>query len=83
MFGSLKAERLHGPCLETRRQARDEVIAWLVWYNTARLHSTLTYVSPVRFEQNWFAAQARLGVCAAERPRPAAGGRKGVTFAIG
>ena len=42
----------------TRRQAKDEVIAWLLWYNQTRLHSTLAYVSPVQFEQDWLAAQA-------------------------
>lgn len=34
----------------------DETIAWLLWYNSTRLHSTLTYVSPTQFEQNWLAA---------------------------
>jgi putative transposase len=58
LFGSLKVERLHGQRFETRRQAKDEVIAWLLWYNQTRLHSTLAYVSPVRFEQDWLAAQA-------------------------
>jgi len=59
LFGSLKVERLHGQRFETRRQAKDEVIAWLLWYNSARMHSTLAYVSPMQFEQNWFAAQLK------------------------
>jgi putative transposase len=46
LFGSLKVERLHGQRFVTRRQAKDEVIAWLLWYNQTRLHSTLAYVSP-------------------------------------
>ena len=58
LFGSLKVERLHGQRFVARRQAKDEVIAWLLWYNQTRLHSTLTYLSPVRFEQDWLAAQA-------------------------
>ena len=58
LFGSLKVERLHGQRFVTQRQAKDEVIAWLLWYNQSRLHSTLNYVSPVRFERNWLAAQA-------------------------
>ncbi len=33
LFGSLKVERLHGQRFETRRQAKDETIAWLLWYN--------------------------------------------------
>ena len=59
LFGSLKVERLHGQRFETRRQAMDEVIAWLLWYNRVRLHSTLAYVSPTRFEENWLANQPR------------------------
>ena len=59
LFGSLKVERLHGQRFVTRRQAKDEVIAWLLWYNQTRLHSTLNYVSPVQFEQDWLAAQAK------------------------
>lgn len=50
---------LHGQRFVTRRQAKDEVIAWLLWYNQTRLHSTLAYVSPVRFEQDWLATQAK------------------------
>lgn len=57
LFGSMKVERLHGQRFATRRQAKDEIIAWLLWYNRTRLHSTLAYVSPMRFEQNWHAVQ--------------------------
>ena len=41
VFGSLKVERLHGQRFVTRRQAKGEVIAWLLWCNQTRLHSTL------------------------------------------
>jgi len=58
LFGSLKVERLHGQRFKTRRQAKDETIDWLLWYNRTRLHSTLNYVSPMQFEQHWRAAQA-------------------------
>ena len=57
LFGSLKVERLHGQRFVTRRQAKDEVIDWVLWYNRTRLHSTLAYVSPMRFEKDWHAAQ--------------------------
>jgi transposase InsO family protein len=53
LFGSLKVERLHGQCFETLRQAKDEAIAWLLWYNQTRMHSTLGYASPVKFETEW------------------------------
>jgi putative transposase len=59
LFGSLKVERLHGQRFVTRRQAKDEAIAWLLWYNQTRLHSTLAYVSPTQFEQNWLTNQPR------------------------
>jgi len=47
LFGSLKVERLHGMHFATRRQAKDEVIDWLQFYNHRRLHSTLGYLSPM------------------------------------
>lgn len=59
LFGSLKVERLHGQRFESRRQAKDEVVAWMLWYNRSRLHSTLAYVSPMQFEANWLAGQPR------------------------
>jgi putative transposase len=53
LFGSLKVERLHGQRFETVRQAKDETIAWLLWYNQTRMHSTLDYASPDAFETEW------------------------------
>jgi putative transposase len=53
LFGSLKVERLHGRRFQTIREAKDEVIAWMLWYNRTRMHSTLGYVSPMVFEQCW------------------------------
>ena len=53
LFASLKVERLHGQHFETIRQAKDEILAWLLWYNQTRMHSTLGYVSPIQFEQQW------------------------------
>jgi putative transposase len=53
LFGSLKTERLNKWTFETRRQAKDEVIDWLTFYNHRRLHSTLGYLSPINFENNY------------------------------
>ena len=60
LFGSLKVERLHGMSFETRRQAKDEVIDWLAFYNRRRMHSTLDYTSPMAFEENWGRQQKTL-----------------------
>jgi transposase InsO family protein len=43
----------------TRCHAKDEIIAWLLWYNRTRLHSTLAYVSPMQFEHNWLTTHAK------------------------
>ena len=60
LFGSLKVEQLHGMRFGTRRQAKDEVIDWITFYNHRRLHSTLGYTSPMAFEQKWLAGQISL-----------------------
>ena len=51
LWGSLKVARLHGRRFASRRQAMDEVIDWLGFYNHRRLHSRLGYVSPMQYEQ--------------------------------
>jgi transposase InsO family protein len=35
------------------RQAKDEVLDWLLWYNQTHMHSTLNCVSPMQFELHW------------------------------
>jgi putative transposase len=57
LWGRLKVGRLYGRKFATRRDAMDEVMDWLNFYNHRRLHSTLGYVSPMTFEQRWTAAQ--------------------------
>ena len=57
LWGRLKVGRLYGRRFATRREAMDEVMDWLNFYNHKRLHSTLGYVSPMTFEQRWIAAQ--------------------------
>ena len=60
LFGSLKVERLHDTRLETRRQAKDEVIDWISFYNQKRTYSTLGYILPMDFEEIWRRQQTRL-----------------------
>jgi transposase InsO family protein len=57
LWSRLKVGRLYGRRYATRRQAMDEVVDWLTFYNHKRLHSTLGYVSPMTFEHRWIAAQ--------------------------
>jgi putative transposase len=38
----------------------DETIAWLLWYNQTRMHSTLNYVSPMQFEKDWMDARIKI-----------------------
>jgi transposase InsO family protein len=59
LWGSLKVGRLYGKEFATQRQAMDEIIDWLTFYNHRGLHSTLGYVSPMRFEENWHAGQSK------------------------
>jgi transposase InsO family protein len=59
LWGSLKVGRLHGRRFDTRRAAMDEIMDWLNFYDHRRLHSTLGYVSPMKFERDWLAAQHR------------------------
>ena len=42
-----------GSDLKPSVRLKDETIAWLLWYNQSRMHSTLNYVSPMQFEQDW------------------------------
>ena len=53
----MKVGGLYGQRFVTLRQAKDEVIDWLTFYNHWQLHSTLGYVSPMKFEQRWDVAQ--------------------------
>jgi transposase InsO family protein len=60
LFGSLKVERLHDMRLASRRRAKDEVLDWLTFYNSKRLHSTLGYMSPMAFEKKRLAEEGKL-----------------------
>lgn len=54
-FHSLKVEAVYGENFKTRKDARIAIFDWLEgFYNNKRRHSTLGYVSPRRFEENYF-----------------------------
>ena len=59
LWGSLKVGRLYGKRFATRREAMDEIVDWLTFYNHSRLHSSLGYISPVQFEKRWLAEQRK------------------------
>jgi len=51
-FSSLECEVLDRYRFETRGEARAAVFTWIEgWYNTHRHHSSLGYLSPIKFEQ--------------------------------
>ena len=50
---SLKRECLHGRIFATRAEARRAIFKWINWYNGTRLHSTLSDVSPLEWEQQY------------------------------
>jgi transposase InsO family protein len=51
-FATLKTELIHDRPYHTQQEARTEVFAYLEgFYNRARRHSTLGYLSPVEFEE--------------------------------
>ena len=54
-----QGKRLYGQKLKNRREKMADAIAWLLGYNRTRLHSTVAYVSPLQFEQNWLANPRR------------------------
>src|ERR1700753_4450285 len=51
-FSSLKTERIARKIYRTRNEARADVFDYIErFYNTARRHSTIGYLSPVEFER--------------------------------
>ena len=53
-FSGLKNELTWDQHFKTRREARSAIFEWIeVLYNRERLHETLGYVSPVRYEEQY------------------------------
>jgi len=53
LFGSTVGGTAAWNAIQTIRQAKDETLDWLLWYNRTRMHSTPKYTSPMQFEQLW------------------------------
>jgi transposase InsO family protein len=59
-FNSLKNERVHGVRYATRDEAESDLFQYIaVFYNRSRRHSTLGYLSPTTFLQNWIERQGQ------------------------
>ena len=53
-FGRLKSEMIYlRTTFSSRAEARLEILKYLMWYNAERIHSTLGYVSPNKFEKEY------------------------------
>ena len=57
-FNSLKNERVHATRYRTHQDAKADLFEYIeVFYNRSRRHSSLGFVSPERFLQDWIKAQ--------------------------
>jgi len=57
-FNSLKNERVHGTRYNTRYEAKADLFDYIEpFYNRKRSHSTLGYVSPMKFMEVWITSQ--------------------------
>ncbi len=60
-FGTLKTEFIYPRLFSTREIARTFIAEWIeAFYNRQRLHSTIGYLSPVQFEDNYWLSQSVL-----------------------
>lgn len=49
-WATLKRELVHRRRFATRAEARRAIIAWINYYNAARMHSSLDYATPIEWE---------------------------------
>ena len=57
-FSSLKREVIHRYRYQDRAGARRAIFAWINRYNTRRLHSSLSYLPPIKWENQYRQQQA-------------------------
>ena len=54
-FSRFKTELLEGGAFDTRQDAQTEIFEYVeMYYNTKRRHSSLNYLSPVNYENNYY-----------------------------
>jgi putative transposase len=54
-FGTLKTELVHRMIFSTMAAARTTIAEWIeVFYNRQRIHSTIGFIPPVQFEQDYW-----------------------------
>ncbi len=54
-FGTIKTEFIHSITFPIRALARTSIVEWIeVFYNHQRLHSTIGFLSPSQFEDNFY-----------------------------
>ena len=57
-FSRLKSDRVRGRSYHSREEATRDIVDYIeMYYNSNRLHSSLGYVSPKKFEQRWLEQQ--------------------------
>ncbi len=62
-FNSLKTECVYTNSYATRDQARQSIFEYIeVYYNNDRLHSTIGYLTPNEFENNYFSQQQNVSL---------------------
>ncbi len=54
LFRSLKHEQLNYEKFKTKEAAKLSIIDYLAFYNGKRIHSTLSYKSPMEFEREFY-----------------------------
>lgn len=64
IWAGFKREAVDGERFATKAEARAATFAWVIWYNTTRLHSSLGQRPPVEYEQLLAADQLQLAVAA-------------------
>ncbi len=51
LWSLLKRETDYSDNFETVEEARIAIFDWINWYNKERIHSSIRYLSPVKFEE--------------------------------